>query len=100
MDDYELPILLCFIVFVLFPVGFILSKRRAGYDFPPFLFSYFYVILGCGQRYYFSVSGDNLAERIANLEWATNIQTYLCFTAVVSALHVLYNQRAKATSAE
>ena len=66
----------------------------------PFLFSYFCVSLGFGQRYFFAVSEGNLAERIANLEWATNTQNSLCFTAVVCALHVLYNQRAKASSAE
>ena len=59
-----------------------------------FRFSYFCVVLGFGQRYFFAVSGGNLAERIANLEWATNTQNSLCFTAVVCALHVLYNQRA------
>ena len=66
----------------------------------PFLFSYFCVSLGCGQRYWFSVSGDDLGERLVNLEWATNTQNTLCFTAVVCALEVLYNQRAKASSAE
>ncbi len=65
-----------------------------------FLFSYWCVVLGCGQRCFWAVSGGNLAERMQNLEWATNTQNTLCFTAVVSALHVLYNQRAKATSAE
>ena len=59
-----------------------------------FLFSYFCVSLGCGQRYFFSVYGDDLGERLVNLEWATNTQNALCFTAVVCALHVLYNQRA------
>ena len=66
----------------------------------PFLFSYFCVSLGCGQRYFFSVYGDDLGERLVNLEWATNMQNALCFTAVVCALEVLYNQRAKASSAE
>ena len=66
----------------------------------PFLFSYFCVVLGCGQRYFFSVYGDDLGERLVNLEWATNTQNTLCFTAVVCALHVLYNQRAIASSAE
>ena len=65
-----------------------------------FLFSYFCVVLGFGQRYWFSVSGDDLGERMVNLEWATNTQNTLCFTAVVCALEVLYNQRAKASSAE
>ena len=66
----------------------------------PFLFSYFCVVLGCGQRYFFSVYGDDLGETLVNLEWATNTQNALCFTAVVCALEVLYNQRAKASSAE
>ena len=61
-----------------------------------FLYSYFLVALGLGQRYWFSVSGDDLGERMANIEWATNTQNAMCFTAVVCALEVLYNQRANA----
>ena len=58
-----------------------------------FLYSYFLVAMGFGQRYWFSVSGDDLGERMVNLEWATNTQNTLCFTAVVCALEVLYNQQ-------
>ena len=66
-----------------------------------FFFTYFCVVLGFGQRcFWFSVPCDNLGERMVNIEWATNTQNTLCFTAVVCALEVLYNQRAKASSAE
>ena len=58
-----------------------------------FLFSYFLVANGFGQRFFFAVSGGDLAERMQNLEWATNTQNTLCFTAVVCALNVLYNQQ-------
>lgn len=66
----------------------------------PFLFSYFCVFLGVGQRYFVSFSSIYPDEALANIEWATNTQNALNFMAVVSGLHVLYNQRAKASSAE
>jgi hypothetical protein len=58
-----------------------------------FLYSYFLVAIGFGQRFFFAVSGGDLAERMQNFEWATNTQNTLCFTAVVCALNVLYNQQ-------
>ena len=63
-----------------------------------FRYSFFLVAMGFGQRYWFSVSGDDLGERMVNLEWATNTQNTLCFMAVVCALEVLYNQRANAAA--
>ena len=58
-----------------------------------FRYSFFLVVLGFFGRWLASGSGDGLAERMANLEWATNTQNTLCFTAVVCALNVLYNQQ-------
>ena len=85
-------------LFVLFLCAFVLyklwHKRESLLNGKSFLYSYLLVAIGFGQRFFYSVSGDTLAERIANLEWATNTQNALCFTAVVCALHVLYNQRA------
>ena len=58
-----------------------------------FRYSFFLVSFGFFGRWLASGSGDGLAERMANLEWATNTQNTLCFMAVVCALEVLYNQQ-------
>jgi len=58
-----------------------------------FRYSFFLVAFGFFGRWWISGSGDGLAERMVNIEWATNMQNAMCFTAVVCALEVLYNQQ-------
>ena len=61
-----------------------------------FRYSFFLVAFGFFGRWLASGRGDDLAERMMSIEWATNMQNAMCFTAVVCALEVLYNQRANA----
>ena len=93
-DLVEIFSFLFVLVFCAFVLAMLWRNRESLLNGQSFLYSYFLVSLGFGQRYLCSVSGDVLAERMANIEWATNMQNALCFTAVVCALHVLYNQRA------
>jgi hypothetical protein len=105
--DYQFGFWLLMGVFITFLVPVLWYRwaqgRSASEQLPlkkfkgeSFRYSFFLVALGFGQRYWFAVSGGLLIDpdkRIANIEWATNTQNAMCFTAVVCALNVLYNQQ-------